>query len=434
MHFTYLKDYEQKEVQMELGRAMLEMIFVLAIGCLVTVGGILYWNNTLIQTHANVIMDEVMKRVAVQKGSALTTNMFDREQKIPYGYGIQKKFSAICKKNIIEVGSVKNSDKPLTEKLCSLLYSRIKQQGWDVYKHGTCEILEKTDCVSASTMDIVFERAKFGRSSSSLIAPSGGEETVVPTPNSSGESPSSCEMSEYFDSKTGSCMPCPFGQSRLVATDNDCVYCYTGVPQKNGLKKNDAGECCNPVLGDWKAEYCQYCRSNQDCESGEYCDVVNPRTGLSRCKHVDGQILYGPYIYKAEALSYEGAKNWCLAQGKKIISVPNDCFDVNTTSWKAELTQTGNCYSSESASDIASHKDGNLGEISPKMAEITKNFTSGQWSFWTDDKRIIWILPISNGGVSAQYPIIIDWSNATIYKEEGLTNEEKQFLPHPLCY
>ena len=118
----------------ESGRTMLEMIGVLVLMGLLTVGSLALFGNAISKTRVNNLLDEVRKRALVvnPKSSKATYGIFDKQEGgaspiSAYGYGIGDNTTGATYDSgtaKVPVGKV-NGGKALDKKVCEELLGRI---------------------------------------------------------------------------------------------------------------------------------------------------------------------------------------------------------------------------------------------------------------------------------------------------------------------
>ncbi|MBQ3696185.1 MAG: hypothetical protein II938_04395 [Alphaproteobacteria bacterium] len=148
------------------GRTLLEMLGVLALIGLLTVGGMAFFGDATSQVRLNNLLDEVRKRalVAEKKSSKLTYGVFDKQAGgasaiTSYGYGVGDNNTGVKREAAlgyvaVPVGNV-NGGKALDASVCKALMKRVQEEkkhyakgevvGIYEYSGGKCK-KSKTDC------------------------------------------------------------------------------------------------------------------------------------------------------------------------------------------------------------------------------------------------------------------------------------------------
>ncbi len=106
------------------GRTMLEMMGVLGIIGLLTVGGLMYWRSALVKMHQNDIMENIYKRAVTRVGSAHVRNIYEKETQTGYSFGIRTPVIACHNRKLISVGQI-HGERALYPSLCIALIKQI---------------------------------------------------------------------------------------------------------------------------------------------------------------------------------------------------------------------------------------------------------------------------------------------------------------------
>ena len=122
------------------GRTMLEMVGILALIGLLTMGSLALFGNAMTQKRLNDLLSEVRKRALVsnRESSRFTYDMFNKDEDgvtgvIAYGYGVGDNKTGVARNagvTKVPVGAI-NNGKKLEYKLCQALLDMVYKGGDD---------------------------------------------------------------------------------------------------------------------------------------------------------------------------------------------------------------------------------------------------------------------------------------------------------------
>ena len=135
---------------------------------------------------------------------------------------------------------------------------------------------------------------------------------------------------------------------------NECTNtCSGGATCVNGYCECSSEYIWNPTdnSGDGSCVEITHgnCTTNADCEEGKYCEIEGsncntPNKGV--CTPLDNgeQRTYNgkPFLYSSGARSWWAARNWCLAHGKRLVSLSDlSCTKNSCEDWDALIETWG---------------------------------------------------------------------------------------------
>ena len=286
----------------ESGRSMVEMLGVLAIIGVLSVGGIAGYTTAMNKHRANQILNGASVRAIVastqiQKGSETPTlGEFTDNEVGGASFGTEVK-------NEAGTGDWTTTDKRFSlsltgvdEKICTQMKATV----------GENSIIRNIDdnCTTITYNNDL-------------------------TPND--PEPSGPKGDECTDT-------CQNGATCV----NGYCQCAEGLWQPSDNSGN--GECKTGLTGD--------CTTNADCEAGEYCKITgdnctSPTTGTCIALDNGTETTYNgkTFLYSSSDMSWWAARNWCLAHGKSLVSLSDlSCTTGDCEDWNALKAAFGYSY------------------------------------------------------------------------------------------
>ena len=119
-----------------------------------------------------------------------------------------------------------------------------------------------------------------------------------------------------------------------ISSGNECTTeCQNGATCENGYCECPKGTIWHPTSDTLGNGLCKSgmtgdCTTNADCEAGKYCEIEGsncntPTTGT--CETLDNGIKLKykgkTFLYSANEMQWWAARNWCLAHGKSLASL-----------------------------------------------------------------------------------------------------------------
>ncbi len=355
----------------ERGRSMVEMLGVLAVAGVLSIGGVAGYRYAMDKMNANDIINEVKKRAVTASqqrilGHDINLSEYGDNGRIKGLYDVvtindyvgDKKFFALTVSNV-------------PQRVCD----EILKQDWNMPVEtavGGVVVDDDTTCAEGDN-EMLFAFAN--TLDNSLVPGEGGEEN--------GDDPwaQECGANEYHDFNTGECVvdeDCDegeflYGSQCLTCPDADNPvvghgYSYMGTCTKcPGAKEGSApcgyycvycpdGEACaNQCCGE--GEWCQYnastysyectstktegeCLTNADCTGdNQYCQSTYGCQALNgTCETISSTsvtINGTEYTASTDYMSYHAAENFCDALGKRLAPVTDGCTAEELATVKA---------------------------------------------------------------------------------------------------
>ena len=287
---------KKKTRENESGRSMVEMLGVLAIMGVLAIGGIAGYRYAMDKYNANEILNEVRKRAVTASQQRILGRTIDLSEwnntiqghpvTAADNYGGDTSFFALTVSGI-EQGVC---DLVIKEKIPFAVEEKV----------GEVVVGEDTTCAEGNN-DITFA---FKNTLDGEGATGGGEEPEPSDP--------ACEGVE-----------CPEGKS----CSNGICLCPTGQ-EVCGQKCCPKGQMCSSGTGGC-VDVTGECATNADCtEPNTYCKISADNcygaNARGTCEDIEGKeeaTIEGWTVYKSNGyMTWWSAKNWCAAQGKRLIS------------------------------------------------------------------------------------------------------------------
>ncbi len=293
----------QKNIQNESGRSMVEILGVLAIIGVLSVGGIAGYRTAMDSHHASQTIDRIMKRAVTVSSAKLLGQTASLD-----GFDSNDGVYAITLTNgtTIATPTFEMTVAHVPQKVCE----KIKSYDWKLPS-----IWPKKNCSNINDMQFIFSN----------------DLTNTPSPTDCSSNNQACTGCQTCEN--GMCVDnpsqCP---NDSTCTNGKCVCqsgflsCGTTCCMENHLcASNDsyAGIIqCQPVTGSG-------CIKNEDCDSvNEYCDIPkakcnNLKTGTCLNKPSLISILWNnkTFFISTQQMSVWSAENLCLSHGKQLASL-----------------------------------------------------------------------------------------------------------------
>ena len=345
--------YKEKES----GRSMVEMLGVLAIIGVLSVGGIAGYTTAMNKHRANQILNGASVRAIVvstqiQRGSAAPTLGEFTDNEVGGAT-----FTGLANWN-------KDTDKRFSltltgvdEKICTQMRASVGQNSIIREINDDCTTITYNNDLSPNDPDPTYDDNAGAKACSSNADCDAGCQTCT-----DGKCISKCALGEY----------CVQGSSYL---DYACasLACNTNDDCSTGC-------CSNEVCISVSAETCQSsetpkgCTNNSQCDTGEYCVITSNScssissgicTPLRTVYTVSGKTgnaaTYNGWMYSDNKMTWWSATNWCKAQGKRLVSlsdlgitggypcIESDCIGADWTALK-EAFKSNNYWTNDSSS------------------------------------------------------------------------------------
>ena len=312
-----------KNLQYESGRSMVEMLGVLAIVGVLSIGGIAGYSYGMDKYRANQTVNDIMLRAvdliaqATQGQEALTLSEWQNDSSV---YDISGEDYTEDNLIVFDVGI----QKKIPQQVCQTIFDTFYTQAFQI------DINDKVantsaDCVQENTMTFYFDYGSF--------SPDGCKND------------SDCGDGRYCDADTGICFrgDKPEGTLSACTTTNECCVKGDSADYKNGddctLSDGTEGMC---YYGTCVAKGCTY-DENKCTGKAEYCASPNdsceeafPNGKTGTCVKADfskldvaGKTYYVSNLY----MSWWDADAACKALGKSLLSVDDLVSGWNGSSY-----------------------------------------------------------------------------------------------------
>ncbi len=355
------------EIKMENGRSMVEIIGVLAVMGVLSIGGVAGYRYAMDKMNANDIINEVRKRAVTASqqrilGHDINLSEYGDNGRIKGLYDV-----AVTNDYTGDKGFFALTVSNVPQRVCD----EILKQDWNMPVEtavGGVVVDDDTACAEGEN-EMLFAFAN--TLDSSLVPGEGGgengdedESEVEPCAEgeyrlSTGECitdpHTECADGEFYNGYTDSCTACPTegnaveNNSSLEDTCEKCtgarsggfepyycVYCPTGV--------TCGDQCCGEEekcqLSSWPYTYTcvsalgeNECMTNDDCGDNQYCkNSYSCEVTIGTCETISSTtvtINEKTYTASTDYMSYHAAENFCdalgNALGKKLAPVTDGC-------------------------------------------------------------------------------------------------------------
>ena len=269
-------------MQQQSGRSILEIIAILALMALITLGGIHIFSLLHANSIANALEDALASRVAERK-HLLMANPNGGSQKLddigPYNtpFTIENGSEAGSLEGVfwIDVGTIAS---PINLKICQRLINSSVFNPIKITLNNNDEIVTADDCQEENVVRFYFLKKAGDTVPNITIQPDGCPERICPT-------------GAFCQNNTWTCVPgyyrsgdlcsghCPQCTGRTISSSNDaesCTECpYGQQPNENhttceNCPKRTSGCCEPPLLSNGNGD-CYECLNSSDCQPGKYC-------------------------------------------------------------------------------------------------------------------------------------------------------------------
>ena len=343
---TFLSFPRRREsIATQSGRSMVEMLGVLAIVGVLSVGAIGGYSYAMDKYRANQTIQDIQLRagdVLAQVNTAHTVNLLQWPTTSTVGYPIGYDE---------EGGGILVSKVP--ERVCDMIFQELVPEVIVVI-NGQSYIAYESVCAEDNTMKFMYGTSKEDYNPCPSGASKDGKGGYATTIDGT---ECYCNTADTIY-KNGSCYnPCIEGTSQdglggLVSTTSG-ISCY-----------------CNEIDTIYKNKECQPkpegCTKNAECNRGEYCNVVYTgteecvswSTTLSGTCRVAADDLASkpdsaPFYISTQKMLWQAAKNFCSALGKKSVTLSD--FECGSTFCSSGCDYTvGSCKkeNSTAVSDV----------------------------------------------------------------------------------
>ena len=331
--------YKEKES----GRSMVEMLGVLAIIGVLSVGGIAGYTTAINKHRANQILNGASVRAIVvstqiQRGSeAPTLGEFTEADNAVGG----AKFTGLAAWN-------KDTDKRfsltltgVSTEICTQMKATVGENSIIRNINDGCTTITYNNDLSPNDPEPSYDDNAGAKDCSSNADCDAGCQTCT-----DGKCISKCVLGEYCGKGSSSsdyaCVGVP-----TCTTNDDCstgccsngacvVPCESPGTWQPGPPSGDYG-CFDDdynVVGTCSPETSKGCSSNSQCDTGEYCKIESTSctsittgtcTSLGTVNTVSGKTgnaaTYNGWVYSYNGMTWWNATNWCKAQGKRLVSL-----------------------------------------------------------------------------------------------------------------
>ena len=368
------------EIKMENGRSMVEMLGVLAVMGVLSIGGVAGYRYAMDKMNANDIINEVKKRAVTASQQRILGQNINLSE---YGdNGRIKGIHAVTATNDYagDKGFFALTVSNVPQRVCD----EILKQDWNMPVEmavGGVVVDDDTAC-AAGDNEMLFAFAN--TLDSSLVPGEGGGEngdeeevqecaegeywsssleTCVTDPRTE------CGDGEFYNGLTDSCTTCPTEGSPVENNLSDmedtcekcvgsryggsypsyCVYCPDGVTcgdqccGEDQMCQYNSGYTCVSTLGEGE------CLTNDDCTGdNQYCkNSADCGVAIGTCTDISSttvEINEKTYTASTDYLSYHAAENFCQALGKSksLAPVTDGCTAEELAAVKAN-SYWGNC-------------------------------------------------------------------------------------------
>ncbi len=376
------------EIKMENGRSMVEMLGVLAVMGVLSIGGVAGYRYAIDKMNANDIINEVKKRAVTASqqrilGHDINLSEYGDNGRIKGLYDVvtindyvgDKKFFALTVSNV-------------PQRVCD----EILKQDWKMpVEMAVGEFIVEDDTVcDVGDNEMLF--AFHNTLDSSMVPGEGNGEENGDDEVDDGDDPwaQECGTNEYHDFNTeecvvdedcdegeflygsqcltcpdadnpvagdgysymGTCTKCPGAKEGSTPCGYYCVYCPDGVTC--GDKCCGKDEKCQLGTGSWLWTYTCVsalgegeCMTNDDCTgANQYCqNDYGCKVTVGTCTDISStpvEINGTEYTASTGSMSYHAAENFCDALGKRLAPVTDGCTAEELAAAKAN-SYSGSC-------------------------------------------------------------------------------------------
>lgn len=356
----------KQDKMLQAGRSMVEMLGVLAIVGVLSIGGIMGYSYAMDKHRANqTIQDINLIRIVlldqVYKNQALNLN--EAEEKTSSGYAFFEP-ELFDDSIALTVGDV-------PQKVCEVLVESFFNQTLQIdINQATAE--NKTDCASGDN-EITFY-------------------FPINTTGTAERGQNGCSLSTpIYNEETDSCETCPDSAPIYSSEMEKCVSCL-----------ND-GDCASGEKCDMNLYQCTTgnCTNNEDCnDTSKYCNLDTQSTSSTTApqygtctaigSYTTGTGDYSDVVLSSKNMNWFSAQNWCATFNKRVPSFADlGCTKSGCSDWTSLIN---NIYSgqyvfwwvSDTASDEKAYK------LYFKAKAINSYDKKGNYDYgWMDTIRVM---------------------------------------------
>ena len=363
------------EIKMENGRSMVEMLGVLAVMGVLSIGGVAGYRYAMDKMNANDIINEVRKRAVTASQQRILGHDINLSE---YGdNGRIKGIHAVTATNDYagDKGFFALTVSAVPQRVCD----EILKQDWAMPVEtavGGVVVDDDTACAEgenemlfafANTLDSSLvpgegNGEENGDDNEPELEPCGEGEYRLSTGECITDPHTECGDGEFYNGLTASCTTCPTEgspvENYLSDMEDTCEKCvgsrYGGDYPSYCVYCPDGVACNNQCCGD--GEWCQYntstysyectstktdgeCMTNDDCGDNQYCQSYRGCQAMNgTCKTISSTsvtINGTEYTASTDDMSYHAAENFCDALGKSLAPVTDGCTAEELAAVKA---------------------------------------------------------------------------------------------------
>ena len=373
------------EIKMENGRSMVEMLGVLAVMGVLSIGGVAGYRYAIDKMNANDIINEVRKRAVTASqqrilGHDINLSEYGDNGRIKGLYDVvtindyvgDKKFFALTVSNV-------------PQRVCD----EILKQDWNMPVEmavGGVVVDDDTTCAEGenemlfafhNTLDsslIPGEAGEDDGDESEVQACAEGEYWSSSLETCVTDSHPECGDGEFYNENVGSCVACPTEGNPVASSSSFvedtcekctgakmgstygqgyCIYCPNGVVCGDQCCGED--EMCQGDTSSWPYTFTCVstlgegeCLTNDDCTGeNQYCkNSYGCEVTVGTCTDISSTsvtINGTEYTASTGSMPYHAAVNFCQALGKRLAPVTDGCTSEELAAGKASYFYSGSC-------------------------------------------------------------------------------------------
>lgn len=312
-----------KKDKPESGRSMVEMLGVLAVIGVLTIGGVIGYKVAMRKWRANETVNELNTRAHTYLEVLARTGNIGGDafgEKTRLGYPVELSWDGTVSPQELEI-ELRGVETGVCRELVNS--SWLLPKGMLVgEEEATVENCEQAE---VNGLTFVFETEMYGTGSGSA----GGER----------EDSGICENgSVYLSHEDNPCVEIKMNKT-TCKSDSDCTRYRATCCIDAQCVSGEVDQSMNQV----KCEPNDSCVKNTDCENGEYCNLTGshcfrPHTGT--CAAISGKryLMVNGKIFRQSqnGMQWWAAENWCKAQGMRLITLSDIGCDAEYGTCRSE--------------------------------------------------------------------------------------------------